>query len=77
MADMIPVPKGLLPHGNFNRDLKGDKEPITLAGEQYENLPMSSNIEDRRGDDERVEANTARTVASTRTRMAVKGRQRY
>lgn len=69
MADM-DNPNGVVRSG------KSDKG-ITLAGEQYESLPESDNIDDRRGADERVEANTARTMASTRTRMAVKGRQRY
>lgn len=65
---------------------------LELAGEQYENdpyktLPMSDgNIDDRRGQLPPVqvppdplsttEANTARTMASMRTRRAVKGRQR-
>lgn len=62
---------------NVNRSLKGDRE-LKLAGEQYERLPESNQVEDRRADPiPAVEANTARAMASTRTRMAVKGRQRY
>lgn len=74
MSDMIPrSPK------------KGDKTPdqIALSGEQYDGdpygkMPMSDNIEDRRDPPptEATEAETARAVASTRSRMAVQGRWR-
>lgn len=64
------------PHGVV-RAGKSDKDGITLSGEQYEQLPESNQIEDRRADPvPTVEANTARTMASMRTRGAVKGRQR-
>lgn len=75
MADMIPIPKGLQPHGNFNRDRKGDKEPIALAGEQYQELPESQNIEDRRGEN-MSDVEAASHVAASRTRDGVRGRYR-
>jgi hypothetical protein len=61
---------------NINRSLKGDRKLPTLAGEQYENMPASTNIEDRRGetDEGPRQAALARTVASIKTGM--RGRYR-
>lgn len=60
---------------------KGDrlvpKPQIALSGEQYEQLPESNNIEDRRYDPPMSDTESATITAAERTKDSVFARNRY